>query len=121
MRCPPMTLFASTTRRLFLALAIGAPLALATAPAHAAGDIYVHAGANFTPVTIAVTPLAGDEGATKISAVLSNDLAHSIFLTPIDPSSFPEAIGNPDVRPNMDAWKTVNAQFVVTGRVSHAA
>jgi TolB protein len=115
-----MKLFVSTTRRLFLALAIGAPLALATAPARAAGDIYVHAGANFTPVTIAVTPLAGDEGATKIGAVLGNDLAHSIFLTPIDPTTFPEAIGNPDVRPNMEAWKTLNAQFVLTGRVSRA-
>src|SRR5277367_4019486 len=113
-----MTLFVSTTRRLFLALAIGAPLALAAAPARAAGDIYVHAGANFTPVTIAVTPLAGDEGATKIGAVLGNDLARSIFLTPLDPTTFPEAIANPDVRPNMDAWKTVNAQFVLTGRVS---
>ena len=115
-----MNLFVSTTRRLFLALAIGAPLALAAAPARAAGDIYVRAGANFTPVTIAVTPLAGDEGPTKIGAVLGNDLAHSIFLTPIDPTSFPEAIGNPDVRPNMEAWKTVNAQFVITGRVSRA-
>jgi TolB protein len=115
-----MTLFVSTTRRLFLALAIGAPLALATAPARAAGDIYVHAGANFTPVTIAVTPLAGDEGATKIGAVLGNDLAHSIFLTPLDPTTFPEATGNPDARPNMEAWKTMNAQFVITGRVPRA-
>src|ERR1700722_16492535 len=98
-----MTLLVSTTRRLFLALAIGAPLALATAPARAAGDIYVHAGANFTPVTIAVTPLAGDEGATKIGAVLANDIAHSVFLTPVDPTSFPEAVANPDVRPNIDA------------------
>ena len=115
-----MVLFVSATRRLFLALAIGAPLALAAAPARAAGDIYVHAGANFTPVTIAVTPLAGDEGATKIGAVLGSDLAHSIFLSPIDPTTFPESIGNPDVRPNIDAWKTVNAQFVLTGRVSGA-
>ena len=117
-----MTPLVSATRRLFLALAIGAPLALAlaAAPARAAGDIYVHAGANFTPVTIAVTQLAGDEGATKIGAVLRNDLAHSIFLTPLDPTTFPEATANPDVRPNIDAWKTVNAQFVLTGRVSGA-
>jgi len=115
-----MSLLVSATRRLFFALAIGAPLALATAPARAAGDIYVHAGANFTPVTIAVTALAGDEGATKIGAVLGNDFARSIFLTPLDPTSFPEAIANPDVRPNIDAWKTVNAQFVLTGRVSRA-
>ena len=94
-------------------------IAIGAAPAAAAGDVYVHAGANFQPVTIAVTPFAGDEGADKIGGVVSNDFARSIFLLPVNPSSFPEAIGNPDVRPNIDAWKTVNAQFVLTGRVLH--
>jgi len=91
------------------------------ASAHAAGDVYVHGGANFTPVTVAVTPFAGDDGAAKIGAVLVNDFAHSVFLTPLNPSSFPETSVNPDSRPNIDAWKTVNAQFVITGRVSNEA
>jgi len=111
-----MPFFATLTRRLFLVLT----LALGAAPA-LAGDVYVRAGANFKPVTIAVTPLAGDEGATKIGSVLANDFAHSIFLTPLNPTTFPENVTNPDVRPNIDAWKTVNAQFVLTGRVSGAA
>ena len=67
-------------------------------PGVAAGDVYVHAGANFKPVTIAVTPFAGDEGADKIGGVISNDFARSIFLLPVNPSSFPETISNPDVR-----------------------
>ena len=108
-----MTLIEPISRRGFLAGA----LALGAMPAFAAGDVYVHAGANFTPVTIAVTPLAGDAGEATIGAVLANDLAHSVFLTPINPTTFPEKIANPDVRPNIDAWKTVNAQFVLTGRV----
>jgi TolB protein len=91
-----------------------------TLPAHAEGDIYVHAGPNFKPVTIAVTPLAGDDGATKLSAIITNDFARSVFLQPIESTSFPEQVANPDVRPNIDAWKTVNAQFVVTGRVLHS-
>ena len=91
------------------------------ASAHAAGDITVHAGGNFNPVTIAVTPFAGDDGGNKIGAVLVNDFAHSVFLTPLNPTSFPENVTNPDARPNIDAWKTVNAQFVLTGRVSGAA
>ncbi len=95
-------------------------LGLAGSAARAAGDVYVHAGANFTPVSIAVTPLVGDEGATKIGAVIVNDFAHSVFLTPLNPSAFPENVTNPDVRPNVDAWKTVNAQFVLTGRVTGA-
>ena len=91
-----------------------------SASAYAAGDVYVRAGANFTPVTIAVTPLVGDTTATNVGVVLVNDLAHSVFLTPLNPTSFPENVTNPDVRPNIDAWKTVNAQFVLTGRVSNA-
>ncbi len=92
-------------------------MAAGFSPANAAGDIYVHAGANFKPVTIAVTPFAGEEGADKIGSVISNDFARSIFLLPVNASSFPETISNPDAPPNMDAWKTVNAQFVLTGRV----
>ena len=97
-------------------LAVG----LAGSAARAAGDVYVHAGANFTPVTVAVTPLAGDDGATKIGAVVVNDIGHSVFLLPLNPTSFPENVANPDARPNVDAWKTVNAQFVLTGRVTGA-
>jgi TolB protein len=94
-------------------------MAAGFSPVNAAGDVYVHAGANFKPVTIAVTPFAGEEGADKIGSVISNDFARSIFLLPVNASSFPETISNPDAPPNMDAWKTVNAQFVLTGRVLH--
>ncbi len=91
--------------------------ALAAAPANAEGDIYVHAGANFKPVTIAVTPFAGEEAGGKISGVVAADFARSIFLLPLNPANFPETIANPDAAPNMDAWKTADAQFVLTGRV----
>ncbi len=104
------------SRRNFLAGA----LAAVASPGFAAGDIYVRAGANFTPVTIAVTPLIGETGAVKIGDVIANDIAHSVFLSPINPATFPEIVSDPDVRPNMDAWKTVNAQFVLTGRTSRA-
>jgi TolB protein len=94
--------------------------ALAGGSASADGDIYVHAGANFKPVTIAVAPFAGEEtGGEKISGVVTSDFARSIFLLPLNPASFPETIANPDAPPNLDAWKTSNAQFVLTGRVLH--
>ena len=101
-----------------LAVFIAAVLAFGGTGAFAAGDIYVHAGANFKPVTIAVTPFVGGEQGDKIDSVVSSDFARSIFLVPVNPASFPEAIANPDVRPNVDAWKAVNAQFVLTGRVA---
>ncbi len=106
------------TRRSLIAGAAATPFALALKPAFAAGDIIVRAGANFTPVSIAVTPFVGDEA--KIAAVTTNDFAHSIFLSPINPTTFPETVTNPDARPNLDAWKTVNAQFVLTGRAAPA-
>ena len=112
--------FSSRVFRLSPLAAVAVALLAFAAPyADAAGDVYIHAGPNFKPVTIAVTPFAGDEGADKIGSVVSNDFARSIFLLPVNPTSFPEAIANPDVRPNLDAWKTVNAQFVLTGRALH--
>ena len=102
----------------FRSSTFAAALALA-APAGAAGDVYVHAGANFKPAMIAVTPFAGEEGGEKIGGVVSNDFARSIFLLPVNPSTFPETIGNPEARPDMGGWKTVNAQFVLTGRILH--
>ncbi|SRR5579883_277979 len=113
MNCKNMNLLTRLVAA-FVALVWLAPVA-----ARAQGDIYVHAGQNFKPVTIAVTPLLGDEGQVQLAHVISNDFAHSVFLQPLDPTTFPEQIANPDVRPNIDAWKTINAQFVVTGRVSH--
>ena len=53
----------------------------------------------------------------RIGAVIANDMAHSIFLSPLNPSTFPEKTADPDAAPNLDAWKTVNAQFVLTGSV----
>jgi TolB protein len=97
-----------------LLLVLGLVLASA-APAFAATDVYVRAGQQFKPALIAVTPMQGD--AAKIGAVIANDMARSIFLSPINPSTFPEKPANPDVAPNLDAWKTVNAQFVLTGAV----
>ena len=103
-------------RSALAAFALGV-VALAAAPANAEGDIYVHAGANFKPVTIAVTPFAGEDTGEKISGVVAADFARSIFLLPLNPANFPETIANPDAAPNMDAWKTADAQFVLTGRV----
>jgi TolB protein len=114
-----MNVFCFISRRSALAaIALGAA-ALAAGPAAATGDIYVHAGANFKPVTIAVTPFAGEDSGGKISGVVAADFARSIFLLPLNPTNFPETIANPDATPNMDAWKATDAQFVLTGRVLH--
>jgi TolB protein len=112
-----MNRFCFVSRRSALSTFAFGLFALAAPPARAAGDIYVHAGANFKPVTIAVTPFTGEDAGQKISAVVAADFARSIFLLPVNPTSFPETIANPDAAPNVDAWKTANAQFVLTGRL----
>ena len=93
--------------------------AIAGAPAMAEGDVYIHAGVNFKPVTVAVTPFAGEEAGDEISGVVTSDFARSIFLLPLNRANFPETIANPDMAPNVAAWKAAAAQFVVTGRVLH--
>src|ERR1700727_92723 len=114
-----MSVFCFVSRRGALsAFAFGLAV-IVGAPAMADGDIYVHAGANFKPVTIAVTPFAGEQAGDKISSVIAADFARSIFLLPLNSASFPETIANPDTSPNLDAWKTAAAQFVLTGRVLH--
>jgi len=94
-----MNAFCFVSRRHALAALAFGLAALADAPAIAEGDIYVHAGANFKPVTIAVTPFAGEEGGDKISGVVASDFARSIFLLPLNPANFPEKIANPDAPP----------------------
>jgi TolB protein len=71
----------------------------------------------FKPVSIAVTQFGGDPAAgAQATSIITNNFSRSAFLAPIDSKTFVEQIANPDVAPNMDAWRAINAQFVVTGR-----
>jgi TolB protein len=76
----------------------------------------VRPGGQFKPVPIAVTTFSGDPGGAQVTSIITNNFHRSVFLSPIDPSTFPAQIGDPSQPPQMDAWRTVNAQFVVTGR-----
>jgi len=78
-------------------------------------------GGQFKPVAIAVTNFAGDPNAgAQPTSIITNNFHRSVFLSPIDPKTFVEQIANPDQPPQMDSWRMINAQFVVTGRVSRA-
>ncbi len=74
---------------------------------------------NVEPLPIALTDFlsAGDLGA-KISAVVAADLKRSGLFAPIDQGAFIEKISNPDVSPRFEDWKVINAQALVTGRVT---
>ncbi|MGO9026481.1 MAG: Tol-Pal system beta propeller repeat protein TolB [Beijerinckiaceae bacterium] len=107
------------TRRSATGLLLGLASGVACAGFARAEDRYfdVRPGSQFKPVSIAVTPFAGDPtGGPLLTGVITNNFKRSVFLAPIDPAAFAEHITNPDQPPRVDAWKSINVQFVVTGR-----
>lgn len=92
-------------------------LAAAAAPARAQNVIEIRPGGAFKPINVAVTNFSGDPDlGGRISAVVTNNFRRSVYLSPIDPKTFAEPVASSDQTPNFDAWKNVNAQYVVTGR-----
>jgi TolB protein len=76
----------------------------------------------FKPVSIAVTAFAGDAASgAQATSIITNNFSRCAFLAPIDPKTFVEPIADPDAPPNMDSWRALNAQFVVTGRSGRSA
>ena len=95
--------------------------AFATLPARALVEIDVNKG-NVEPLPIAITDfLSGDAMGAEIAGIVAADLQRSGLFAPIDKGAFIEKISNPDVAPRFEDWKVINAQALVTGRVSQDA
>ncbi|MGB3386866.1 MAG: Tol-Pal system beta propeller repeat protein TolB [Pseudaminobacter sp.] len=95
--------------------------AMATLPARALVEIDVNKGV-VEPLPIAITDfLSGDAIGAEISAIVAADLKRSGLFAPIDKGAFIEKISNPDAAPRFEDWKVINAQALVTGRVSQEA
>lgn len=93
-------------------------VSFAVAPARALVEIDVNRGV-VEPVPIAITEfLSGGGKGAEISAVVAADLKRSGLFAPIDKAAFIEKISNPDVAPRFEDWKVINAQAIVTGRVT---
>jgi TolB protein len=74
---------------------------------------------NVEPLPIAITDfLSGNDLGQKIAGVVAADLKRSGLFAPIDQGAFIEKISNPDVAPRFEDWKVINAQALVTGRVT---
>ena len=104
------------------AMAVAAALSgYATLPARALVEIDINQGV-VEPLPIAITSfLSGDEVGSEISQVIEADLRRSGLFAPIDKGAFIEKISNPDVAPRFEDWKVINAQALVTGRVTQEA
>lgn len=82
----------------------------------------VRPGGSFRPVRVAVTPFAGDPASAQLfTSVIGSNFKRSVFIQPVDPATFPEQILAPDQPPKLDAWRTVNTQYVLTGRAARSS
>jgi TolB protein len=96
--------------------------ALGASSAWGQGRIHVDPD-SFRPLPIAIpafvpgTPADGQAGA-DIAGVITNNLRRSGLFAPIDPAAFIEHINNIDVAPQFPSWKQINADDLVTGRVT---
>jgi TolB protein len=95
-----------------------ATLIVATLPAKAQLKLDITKGV-VEPMPIAITDfLSGDQLGTNISNVIAADLERSGLFAPVDKGAFIEKISNPDAAPRFEDWKVINAQALVTGRVT---
>jgi TolB protein len=78
---------------------------------------------NVQPLPIALPDFVGggsadSEVARNVSQVISANLKRSGLFAPIDPAAFIEKITNIDTVPRFPDWRAINAQGLVTGRVT---
>src|ERR1700719_39045 len=69
------------------------------------------------PNFVAGTPSDG-EGGAGVTQVITNNLKRSGLFAPIDPAAYIEKVINIDAAPQFQNWKTINAQALVTGRMT---
>lgn len=77
----------------------------------------------FAPVPIAIPNFAagtpGDaEVGVGVTQVITNNLKRSGLFAPIDQAAYLEKSINIDAAPNFNNWKSINAQALVTGRMT---
>ena len=78
---------------------------------------------NFQPMPIAIADFTGTDptSAAQVSEIIRNNLKRSGIFQPIDKNAFIEKNINFDAPPNFASWKAINAQALVTGRVTKDA
>lgn len=91
---------------------------VATMPARAVVEININKGV-VEPLPVAITDfLSADQLGANITSVIAADLERSGLFAPINKNAFIEKISNPDATPRFEDWKVINAQALVTGRIT---
>jgi TolB protein len=78
---------------------------------------------NFQPMPIAIPTFFGgadgdNDTAAGVTQIITANLKGCGLFLPIDPAAFIEHLASVDNVPNFPNWRTINAQFLVAGRVS---
>jgi TolB protein len=127
MSTTPPTQTLNRRKALQLSLAAGAaglaamPAARAQPAPRRSGPLEVDIDqANLRPRPIAVSPFISDDLrlGQDIARVIEADLESSALFQPLDPRAFIERIGNIDVQPRYNDWKSIGAEALVVGRVT---
>jgi TolB protein len=117
-----------TRRRLLMlgagATAAGALVGLSSQRAAAVLKLDVTQG-NIQPIPIAIPDFIGvatrDPALGRnVSQIIASNLQRSGFFAPIDQAAYIERINSIDVTPRFADWRQINAQALVSGRVSQA-
>ena len=109
-------------RRLLLAASAGALATLAPRSASAVLNVDINQG-NVQPMPIALPDFIGataNEGdvAHNVTGIITANLQRSGLFAPINPQAFVEKISNTDAVPRFADWRAINAQALVTGRIT---
>src|ERR1700728_1938110 len=113
--------FPVTRRR---ALALGAAAGGLTLSARYAGAVRIDiTEGNFQPLPIAIPNFFGgadsdNDTAVGVTQIITANLKGSGLFLPIDPAAFLEKLASVDNVPTFPNWRTINAQALVTGRVT---
>jgi TolB protein len=80
---------------------------------------------NVQPVPIAIPDFIGvglqdPAGGRNISQIITSNLQRSGLFAPIDPAAYIEKVSTIDTLPRFPDWRQINAQALVTGRVTQA-
>src|ERR1043166_7974509 len=118
----PQTMLHIDRRRLLVGAGAGALAAMSPRNAGAVVRLDITQG-NIQPMPIAVTEFvsAGQgeaEAGHGVTGVITNNLQRSGLFAPINPQAFIEQITSTDRVPRFADWRTINAQALVTGRIT---
>ena len=123
----PMTdnIFNMNRRNLLAGAGAGTLAALLPRKASAVLRLEINQG-NVQPMPIALPDfVAGSPSETdvarNVTAVITNNLQRSGLFAPINPQAFTQKITDSDAVPRFPDWRVINAQSLVTGRITKQA